>query len=78
MSSLLTAISDKSFFQLVKLSVWKYLLLDEDEGSKDIFPLFVDNVMIMYIVSYFIIKHIFNLVHDCCDSLAFIYLNEER
>ena len=74
MPALLTAISDKSCFQLVKLSVWKHLLLDEDEGSKDIFPLFVDNVMIMYIVSYFIIEHVFNFVHDCCCSLTLIDL----
>ena len=57
-----------------ELSIWKDHLLDEDEGSKDIFLLFVGNVIIMYIVSYSIIEHIFCFVHDCCYSLALINL----
>ena len=63
--ALLTAVSDKSCFQLVKLFVWKDLLLDEDERSKDVLLLFVGNVIVMDIVSNFLIEHVFNFVHDC-------------
>ena len=72
MPALLNAISDKSCFLLVKLSVWKDLLFDE--GSKDVFLLFVGNVVVMYMVSNFVIDHVFNLIHNCCDSLALIDL----
>ena len=74
MPALLTAVSDKSCFQLVKLAVGKDFLLDEDKRSKDVLLVFVGNVVVMDIVSNFVIKHVFNFVHDCCDSLALIDL----
>ena len=74
MPALLTAISDKSRFKLVQLSIRKDFLLDEDEGTEDILLLFVGNVMIMNILSYFIIDHIFNFVRVCFYGLALIDL----
>jgi hypothetical protein len=71
MPALLTAISDKSCFQLVKLAVGKDFLLDEDKRSKEVLLVFVGNVIVMDI---FVIEHVFNFVHDCCDSLALIDL----
>ena len=55
MPTLLTAVSDQTLFQLIELSIRKHVLLDEDEGSKDILLVFLGNVIVMYIVANLII-----------------------
>ena len=78
MTALLSSISNKPSFTLIKSSIQEYILLrNEDKGAKDILLVCGGNVMIKNIVSNFIIYlAYFYFIHDCCDSLALIDLKE--
>jgi len=53
---------------------FKKTLLYEDEGSNDVMVYVEGNIIVMDIGSYIIIWHIYNVIHDCCNSHSLVDL----
>jgi len=74
MSNFLAAIGDQMGLHFVGGSIGENLLFDEHERSQDIMALFIGKVYLMYTMTSFVVKHIFDFVNYCCYSFPFINL----